>query len=261
MKNNNEIVEFNKKAWNRQVQNKNQWTIPVDSECIARARKQDFQILLTPEKFVPRHWFPKDLHNLKILALASGGGQQAPILAACGAKVSVLDNSPMQLQRDAEVAERENLELELVEGDMMNIKAFANESFDLIFHPCSNSFVPDVNKVWQQAYKLLKPGGYLLSGLVNPVVFTPDFELEKQGIVQMKYSIPYADTTSLSAEERLKYLGPDEPLSFGHSLEDLIGGQTKLGFKILDFYEDGWSNSPSPIHKYLKCFFATLAQK
>jgi hypothetical protein len=56
-----------------------------------------------------------------ICSLASGGGQQGPILAAAGAKVTVLDNSPRQLEQDRLVAFRHALPVTTVEGDMAEI--------------------------------------------------------------------------------------------------------------------------------------------
>jgi 2-polyprenyl-3-methyl-5-hydroxy-6-metoxy-1,4-benzoquinol methylase len=70
-----------------------------------------------------------------VLCLASGGGQQGPILAAAGARVTVFDNSPQQLAQDRFVARREGLTLETVEGDMRDLSVFADVSFDLIVHP------------------------------------------------------------------------------------------------------------------------------
>lgn len=53
---------------------------PVSAEVIARARKGDWEVVLTPLKPVPRDWFP-DLRGLRVLGLASAGGQQCPIFA------------------------------------------------------------------------------------------------------------------------------------------------------------------------------------
>ena len=58
-----------------------------------------------------------------VLCLASGGGQQAPLLAAAGARVTSWDNSPQQLALDRHVAEREGLALEIVD-------AFLNARFE-----------------------------------------------------------------------------------------------------------------------------------
>lgn len=87
------IREYNRVAWNNQVDRGTRWTTPVSSEIIDAARLGHWEVLLTESKPVPREWFP-DLKKLDVLCLASSGGQQAPILAAAGANVTVLDNSP-----------------------------------------------------------------------------------------------------------------------------------------------------------------------
>lgn len=252
-------VSYNKKAWDNQVRRGNRWTIPVSPDEVKAARSGRLSILLTPQKPVPQDWFP-ELKACKVLALASGGGQQGPLLAAAGGDVTVFDNSPLQLERDREVAAREGLSLKTVEGDMRDLSCFADESFDFIVHPCSNVFVDDVKPTWREAYRVLKKGGTMISGICNPVIFTLDPELEKTGVAQMRYSIPFSDL-SFSEEERLRYFGPDEPLNFGHSLEDQIGGQLAAGFLLSGFYEDGWDDDKSPIHRFLKCFIATRAWK
>ena len=79
-----DVTAFNKNAWNKEVEKGNEWTIPVSPEEIADARKGIFKILLTPTKPVPSTWFPP-LKGCRVLCLASGGGQQGPLLAAAGA--------------------------------------------------------------------------------------------------------------------------------------------------------------------------------
>lgn len=82
------VREYNRAAWDRQVERGNQWTIPVSREEIVAARQGEWKLFLTPEKPVPRAWFPS-LENCEALGLAASGGQQAPLLAAAGARVTV----------------------------------------------------------------------------------------------------------------------------------------------------------------------------
>jgi SAM-dependent methyltransferase len=255
-----DIRAYNSRAWDREVERGNPWTVPVSSELVAAARQGQWELLLTPTKPVPRAWFP-DLEGLRVLGLASAGGQQAPILAAAGARVTVLDNSPRQLAQDRLVAEREGLSVTTVEGDMADLSMFADESFDLIFHPVSNLFVPDVRPVWAEAARVLRNGGTLLAGFVNPVVYIFDLELaEQQGILEVKYALPYSDLASLSEEERQRYVDNEEPFEFGHTLEDQIGGQCDAGLVITGFYED--YNAPSdPLSRVMPTFIATRAVK
>jgi hypothetical protein len=79
-----DIRAYNREAWNLKVERENPWTRPVTSELIEQAFAGNWSVLLTECKPVPRNWFPTDL-SIDILCLASGGGQQGPILAAAGA--------------------------------------------------------------------------------------------------------------------------------------------------------------------------------
>ena len=253
-----DVRAFNREAWNKNVENRNPWTIPVSRDVIAAARRGDWEIILTPTKPVPKDWFPK-LASCDVLCLASGGGQQGPILAAAGANVTVYDNSPKQLAQDRAVAEREHLKIRTVEGDMRDLSVFADESFDLIVHPVSNCFVPDVRPVWREAYRVLRHGGAIISGFDNPVLYLFDPAKEKEGVLEVRFSLPYSELSSISEEERARHYGKDAPLEFGHTLQDQIGGQIDAGFVITGFYEDTFPGEL--ISEHCDSFIATRAVK
>ena len=255
-----QVHEHNQKAWDKLAKDGIEWSVPVSSAVIAAARKGDWHILLTESKPVPRDWFPQDLHGCEILCLASGGGQQGPVLAAAGASVTTLDLSEEQLLRDRMVAEREGLHLTTVQGDMRDLSVFQDGCFDLIFHPVSDVFIPDVQPVWQEAFRVLKKEGVLLAGFSYPVEYCFDQELaEQEGIYQVKYALPYSDLTSLTAQEREQIYGKDEPYEFSHTLEEYIGGQIEAGFIITGFYES--CRAHDPIAQYMPSYFATRAVK
>jgi SAM-dependent methyltransferase len=251
-----DILAYNRDAWDRQAAVGNQWTVAVGPEVIAAARRGEWAVVLTPTKPVPRDWFPP-LAGLDILCLASGGGQQGPVLAAAGAAVTVLDNSPAQLARDREVAERDGLTLRTVQGDMRDLSIFADGSFGLVFHPCSNCFVPDVRPVWRECFRVLKPGGVLLAGFVNPVLYLFDDAKMEQGELVVRHRIPYSDLDSLTEDERRRYTDKGEPLCFGHTLADQVGGQLDAGFVLTGFYEDG--GEEWKLSQYIQCCAATRA--
>ncbi len=253
-----DIRSYNREAWNREVESNNRWTQPVSHEEVERAKRGEFEILLTENIPVPRRWFPP-LNGMDVLCLASGGGQQGPILAALGANVTVFDNSPAQLKQDQLVAERERLTLKTVEGDAADLSAFADESFDLIFNPVSTVFMQDVRVVWKESYRVLRHGGILMTGAMNPVHYIFDLFKADEGILEVAHSIPYSDVTSLSKEELDEYLTKGWPLEFGHSLTDLLGGQCAAGFVVTDLYEDVMPESP--LAQYHPNYIATRAVK
>jgi SAM-dependent methyltransferase len=254
-----DVVSHNRGAWDQEVLHGNDWTIPVDSAQVERARQGDWSVVLTPNKPVPRAWFP-DLRGAHVLCLASGGGQQGPLLAAAGAAVTVFDNSPLQLGQDRLVAERDGLEIVTVLGDMADLSCFTDGSFDLIVHPCSNCFSETVRPVWRECHRVLRPGGALLAGFANPLLFCFDKDRETQeGVLELRYPVPYSDVTSLSDAERA-LIDSDEPLCFGHSLEDQIGGQLDAGFVLTALYEDVHQEGDVSV-AYFPGFLATRAVK
>ena len=253
-----DVREYNRAAWDRQVARGNRWTVPVTSEAIARARAGEWEIVLTPARPVPRAWFG-ELRGREVLCLASGGGQQGPILAAAGARVTVYDNSPRQLEQDRSVAARDGLEIATIEGDMRDLAAFPDLRFDLIFHPCSNSFVPEIAPVWRESFRVLRPGGALLAGFTNPLVYLFDDALAQQGELRVRHVLPYADETHLTAAELAAVRAADEPFCFSHSLEQQIGGQLEAGFVLAGLYED--LAPEHPLNRYLPAYVATRAVK
>jgi SAM-dependent methyltransferase len=254
-----DVRSYNRDAWDREVEGgQSRWTQPVDSETIAKARKGEFSILLTENIAVPPSWFPP-LRDTDVLCLASGGGQQGPVLAAAGAWVTVFDNSPAQLKQDQLVAERESLPLRTVEGDAANLSMFADESFDLVFNPCSTVFMPDVRAVWKECARVLRQGGVLMTGSMNPVHYIFDLYKADEGILEVAHSIPYSDLTSIPKEDLEEHVEKGLPVEFGHSLSDLIGGQCAAGLVVTDMYEDYMLDSP--LQNYHPSYIATRAMK
>lgn len=256
------VVAYNRAAWNQQSKaGICRWCQPVSTEEILAARQGNWRVVLTPNKTVPESWWG-GVAGKKVLCLASGGGQQAPILAAAGALVTSFDNSEEQLAKDQYVADRDGLTLTTVRGDMADLSVFADATFDIIFHPVSNVFAEHLAPVWQECFRVLKEGGRLLSGFFNPLFFMFDQEeAEQTGVLQVKHALPYSDLTSLPQEQRDKLTQEGLAFVFGHTLQQQMGGQLAAGFILTDLYEDDWDNKTTPLNQYTAVHLATLARK
>ena len=234
-----DVVAHNRSAWDRQVEGGNIWTLPVTPEQVARARGGDWSVLLTETKPVPASWFPLDvggrfLPGVRVLCLASGGGQQGPILSAAGAIVTVFDNSPRQLERDRMVAERDGLRITTVQGDMIDLSAFADESFDLVFHPVSNVFSAEVLPVYREAYRVLIRGGTLLAGFMNPDLYILDMAEEDIRVVVDDDGKGFAaDMQSESSGIGLKVIRERVGLLGGEfKIDSKVGQGTRVSFQV-----------------------------
>lgn len=257
-----DIPEFNRRAWDRQVELGNRWTVPVGPADVEAARQGHWSIVLTPNRPVPEEWLG-EVSGREVLCLASGGGQQGPILAAAGAEVTVFDNSAKQLEQDRRVAEREGLSLQTVQGNMADLGVFAEGSFDIVVHPASNLFVPDVLPVWKEIFRVLRPSGVLMAGFCNPVLFLFDDDAaERSGEFVVRHAIPYSALDQLDEDQLRRLESEGTPLEFGHTLEDQIGGQLSAGFVITGFYEDRFrDDAEGTLTDYIPAFIATRAVK
>lgn len=258
------IRDYNRAAWDKQVEQGNEWTVPVSPEIIANARRGEWGVLLTEQKIVPREWFAArgqtDLRGLDILCLASGGGQQAPTFAAAGAHVTVLDNSPKQLEQDRFVAKRDGLEITTIEGDARDLSMLADESFDLVFHPVSNLFIPEVRPIYREAFRVLRHGGILLAGFMNPAMYLFSYDaLDGKEPLTVKHKLPYSDEQALPKAELEKLISEGVPLEHSHTLTDQIGGQLDAGFYLAAMYED--FHKGVTLSEYMPTYLATRAIK
>ena len=141
-----------------------------------------------------------------------------PVFTALGADCVVMDYSQRQLDMDKLVAERENYSIEMVRADMTKTFMFADESFDLIFHPVSNCYIEDVEHVWRECFRVLKKGGILLAGLDNGMNFLWDVE-EKEMIYKLPFN-PLKDEKLLEDSVKNNW-----GVQFSHTIEEQIDGQ------------------------------------
>jgi SAM-dependent methyltransferase len=257
---NDDVRRLNQIGWDRRVDEGDIWSRPVSPEDIARARAGDWSVVLTPSKPVPADWFG-DLRGRDVLCLASGGGQQGPVLAAAGARVIVFDASAGQLAQDALVARRDGLDLALEQGFMHDLSRFADDRFDLVFHPVSNCFAPEILPVWRECFRVLRPGGALLAGFMNPVVFIFDEDAEARGELVVRFPLPFADVEDRSAEDLAARTAQRCTLDYSHSLETQIGGQLAAGFRLTDLFEDRDKRPESLASTYFPTAIATRAVK
>jgi SAM-dependent methyltransferase len=253
-----DVVAYNRGAWDREVASGNEWTRPAGPEVIARARAGDWSVVLIGYRAVPRDWFPAELAGAEVLCLASGGGQQGPVLAAAGAAVTVLDNSPRQLDRDREVAAREGLAVRTELGDMRDLSVFPDASFDVVVNPVSNVFCPELAPVWRESFRVLRPGGILMAGFLNPDVFVFDVTaLDERNELVVRHPIPFS-SLDLPDDERRRSYGTG-PIEYSHTLTEQIGGQLAAGFTLTHF--DEAPHHADATARYLPGYFATRAVK
>lgn len=245
-------TNINSKTIDRWVEEGWKWGQPIDLEAYEEAIKGNWDVVLTPTKPMPHNWFPASLEGLKLLGLASGGAQQMPIFAALKADCTVLDYSKKQLESEIAFAKKAGYIIKTVNYDMTKELPFADETFDIIFHPVSNCYVEEVEGIFKECYRILKKGGIFIGGFDN------GFNYITYDEITITNKLPYNPLKNKAQmEEAIKN---DDGIQFSHTLEEQIGGQLKAGFILTDIYED--FNGEGKLHELrIPTFFATRAIK
>ena len=244
--------DINAQTIDRWIEEGWEWGIPISHEEYVNAQAGQWNMLLTPTKFVPHAWFG-DLKGKHVLGLASGGGQQMPIIAALGAACTVLDYSEKQLESERMVAAREGYAIEIIRADMTKPLPFADETFDLIFHPVSNCYVKEVKPIFKECARILKKGGILLCGLDNGVNY-----LVNDDETMIVNTMPFDPL--MNEQHRKQLEESDCGMQFSHTVEEQIGGQLEAGLVLTHIYGD--TNGEGRLHEMnVECYFATRAIK
>ena len=210
----------------------------VSHEAFLAAKDGALNVTLAGVRLVPRAWFP-ELKGADVLALACGGGQQAPIFAAHGARVTVTDVSARQLANERLVAQREDYDIRVLEADMSQPFPFEDASFDMIFNPVSNCYIRDILPMQRECARVLRPGGVLMTAFVKEEHFLFDPDFQREDALISRHPLPFDPTRDLTREQRQAQLDRRMPLAFSHTLTEQLGGLMRAGFELTDIFEDG----------------------
>jgi broad specificity phosphatase PhoE/SAM-dependent methyltransferase len=181
-----------------------------------------------------RRWLPERLDGLEVLCLAAGGGKHGPLYAAAGAKVTVLDISSAMLDLDRQVARERKIDFAIVQGSMDDLSMLGRSRFDLVIHPVSTCYVPDVGRVFREVARVTKPGGLYVSQHKAPASLQATLGPTAAGRYELLHPQTVDGPLPPAPPSRLRESGTHE---FVHSLTALLGGICAVGFVIEDVGE------------------------
>jgi len=196
----------------------------------------------------PMGWLGGTVVGKRLLCLAAGGGRQSAIYATAGADVTVVDISPAMLELDRQVAHRRGLGIRLVQASMDRLDMLANASFDIVVHPVSTCYVPDVMPVFREVARVLCPGGIYVSQHKSPTSLQASHRSDATACYRIEHAYYRSDAIPISPQEssaskRLRERGAIEYL---HRWEQLIGGICRNAMVIEDFIEPLHADEASP---------------
>ena len=144
--------------------------------------------------------------------------------------------------------------LELVRADMSKPLPFADESFDLIFHPVSNCYVKELQPIWNECYRVLKKGGILLAGWDNGINYLFEDDDEERVCCALPFD-PLSNPAQYEASVK-----NDWGIQFSHTIEEELDGQLRAGFTLTGIYGD--TNGSGHLHELnVPTFYASRCVK
>jgi SAM-dependent methyltransferase len=160
-----------------------------------------------------------------------------------GAKVTVLDLSDVQLERDRQGAAHHGLSVTTIHGDMRDLSIFSDETYDVVWQVYSVNFVPTVESVFREVRRVLKPGGIYFVQFANPFVQAIDedawdgrpyplsgFYVDGEDLAER---FPHWDVDQPDGS-KVKLASPHE---FGHPLSNVLNTLAKDGCIFLGLWE------------------------
>lgn len=187
----------------------------------------------------------------KVLGLAAGGGTHGPLLAMAGAEVTIVDFSDVALQRDRSLAKFESLgNLQTRLAEMQDLSDLPPNSFDIVVHPVSLCYVPSPKIVYQEIFRILRPGGLYVSQQKCSPSLQSTSEISDAHNHFQGYHIKHPSGSQLPpTADHFSHREPGT-VEFAHSMNALLGELCRTGMVIEDFQEpvrgDLWANPSTP---------------
>jgi SAM-dependent methyltransferase len=222
-------IEHNQRAWDRLADGGVLLARPAGDEAFGDPRGW-----LGTGGPTGRPWLPASLAGLEVLCLAAGGGKHGPLYASAGAHVTVVDLSPAMLELDRQVARERGIDVSLFQGSMDDLGMLAAGWFDLVIHPVSTCYVPDVAAVFREVARVTKSGGIYVSQHKAPASLQATVEPGPGGCYELRFPAARAEPLPPAPPSRLREAGTHE---FIHPLSALLGGICRAGFAIEDVCE------------------------
>jgi len=212
-------LQRNRQAYDRMVQAKHFLTQPVSAQELASP-------LLTLDA---KGWLGGNIRGWNVLCLAAGGGRQGPLYCAAGAQVTVLDISAAMLELDRQVCSHLGINYRIIQGDMSDLSMFGHDEFDLVAHPVSTCYVSNLEPVFSEVARVLRPNGLYVSQHKQPMNLQASLEM-----VQGRYVVetPVGHAAKPLSVGQSSLLREPDTIEFAHSLDSILGGICRAGLII-----------------------------
>jgi len=164
-----------------------------------------------------------DLKGKRVLELGCGGGQCSIAFSKQGATAIGIDSSAEMLAFARRLSEQEEVKVELRHGDMADLAFLRAESVDVAFSANAFGYVEDLDRVFRQVNRVLKPSGPLVFSVAHPAYAMVGDHAGLPLMVRRSYF----DRSPLQLERNGIVF-----TEYQHTVSDLFSGLTRAGYRV-----------------------------
>jgi len=163
------------------------------------------------------------VEGARVLDLGCGSGHNAVTLAQQGAKVIAVDPSAACLARARERAERAEVRVELHQGGLAELAFLRSDSVDAALSVMALASVYDVDRVFRQVHRVLKPQAPFVCSFPHPAfaMFDPT------AADPLRVAHPYDQSAPLTWD-----LGPDVVTDHPRTVGELFTALNRASFLV-----------------------------
>jgi SAM-dependent methyltransferase len=173
----------------------------------------------------------------RVLELGCGAGHNAVALARRGAHVISVDPSPARLDQVRAACEREEVRVELHHGDPAELAFLRADTVDLVVSVFALASVPDLDRVFRQAHRVLRPESHIVFSLPHPAFVLTE------GASYFERDPRRWEAAGSEGEEQHR------------TVSEVVGGLTRANFRVDAFVE------PAPTAGQRSAFWVEAMQR
>jgi 2-polyprenyl-3-methyl-5-hydroxy-6-metoxy-1,4-benzoquinol methylase len=163
------------------------------------------------------------LEGKRVLDLGCGAGHAAVAFARQGAKVIAVDPSSDQLDQARQAAEAAEVRIELQQAQLAELAFVRADAIDVAFSAFALAEVADIDRVFRQVHRVLKPECPIVFSLPHPAftMFAPT--ADPALVVQRRYHDP---------APVVWYHGDDEVVDHSRTVSSVFTSLTRANFRV-----------------------------
>jgi len=171
-----------------------------------------------------------NLEGKRVLDLGCGAGHAAVAFARAGAKVIAVDPSAQQLEVAREAADRAGVRVELQQAGPAELAFVRGDSIDLAWSAYALAEVPDLDRVFRQVHRVLRPEAPVVFTLPHPA-FTM-FVAGPQGLVGSEGAPPTPRRTYHDATPYTVDRGGDRVTDTPRTIGSVFTALARTNFRV-----------------------------